>query len=82
MSARCLGNLLRLPRFNSDSILECYRLEYEAVKRHTPDIPVTTNLMGFYKPLDYQKWAKYMDMVSWDNYPFQPGHTGADCPVP
>ena len=25
--------------------------------------------MGFYKPLDYQKWAKYMDIVSWDNYP-------------
>ena len=63
------GISLDYRRFNSDSILECYRLEYEAVKRHTPDIPVTTNLMGFYKPLDYQKWAKYMDMVSWDNYP-------------
>ena len=35
----------------------------------TPDIPVTTNLMGFYKPLDYQKWAREMDFVSWDNYP-------------
>lgn len=56
-------------RFNSDSMLDCYRLEYEAVKKYTPDIPVTTNLMGFYKPLDYQKWAKYMDFVSWDNYP-------------
>ena len=63
------GISLDYRRFNSDSILECYRLEYEAVKRHTPDIPLTTNLMGFYKPLDYQKWAKYMDMVSWDNYP-------------
>lgn len=56
-------------RFNSDSILECYRLEYEAVKKFTPNIPVTTNLMGFYKALDYHKWAKYMDFVSWDNYP-------------
>lgn len=56
-------------RFNSDSMLECFRLEYEAVKRHTPDIPVTTNLMGTYKILDYQKWAKDMDFVSWDNYP-------------
>ena len=25
--------------------------------------------MGFYKALDYQKWAGYMDVVSWDNYP-------------
>ena len=56
-------------RFNSDSILDCFRLEYEAVKQYTPDIPVTTNLMGAYKPLDYQKWGKYMDFISWDNYP-------------
>lgn len=63
------GITLDYKRFNSESILECYRLEYEAVKRITPDIPVTTNLMGFYKGLDYKMWAKYMDAVSWDNYP-------------
>lgn len=57
-------------RFNSDSILDCYRLEYDAVKKHTPDIPVTTNFMEFYKPLDYQKWAKYLDFASWDSYPW------------
>lgn len=57
-------------RFNSDSILNCFRLEYEAVKKYTPDIPVTTNLMvGAYKALDYRKWGKYMDFISWDNYP-------------
>lgn len=56
-------------RFHSDSLLECYKLEYEAVKKHTPDIPVTTNLMGAFKKLDYHKWAPYMDIVSWDNYP-------------
>lgn len=56
-------------RFNSDSMLDCFRLEAKAVKSVTPHIPVTTNLMGFYKPLDYQKWAKYMDFVSWDSYP-------------
>ncbi len=56
-------------RFNSDSILDCFRLEYDAVKKHTPELPVTTNLMGAYKPLDYMKWGKYMDFISWDNYP-------------
>ena len=25
--------------------------------------------MGTYKALDYQKWAKELDFVSWDNYP-------------
>lgn len=57
-------------RFNTDSILRCFQLEYRAVKKYTPDIPVTTNLMeGTYKALDYRKWGKYMDFISWDNYP-------------
>lgn len=56
-------------RFNSDSILQNYLDEYNEIKKITPDIPITTNLMGFYPDLDYRKWAKYMDFVSWDNYP-------------
>ena len=56
-------------RFMSDSILECYLGEYKAIKAITPDIEITTNFMGTFKPLDYFKWAKYMDIVSWDNYP-------------
>ncbi len=63
------GISLDYRRFSSDSMLANYRAEYEAIKAVTPDIPVTTNLMGFYKLLDYQKWAKYMDFISWDNYP-------------
>jgi beta-galactosidase len=56
-------------RFISDSLLECFKLERDALKSVTPKIPVTTNLMGFYLDLDYHKWAKEMDFVSWDNYP-------------
>ena len=63
------GITLDYHRFNSDSILECYNLEANAIRKITPDIPITTNLMGFYKQLDYQKWAKDMDFISWDNYP-------------
>ena len=63
------GISLDYRRFNSESILHNDLGEYEAVKAVTPHIPVTTNLMGFYKALDYQKWAGYMDVVSWDNYP-------------
>ena len=50
-------------------ILNAFRLEYDAIRAITPDVPITTNLMGTYQPLDYQMWAKYMDFVSWDNYP-------------
>ncbi|MBD5458056.1 MAG: beta-galactosidase [Lachnospiraceae bacterium] len=63
------GISLDYRRFNSESILDCYRLEYDAIHAITPDIPITTNLMGNYPDLDYQKWAKYMDFISWDNYP-------------
>ncbi|AWB45475.1 beta-galactosidase [Paenibacillus sp. CAA11] len=63
------GISLDYRRFMSESLLDCYKLEYDELKRHTPDIPVTTNLMGFYPELDYFKWAKHMDVVSWDNYP-------------
>ena len=63
------GISLDYRRFMSDSMLERYKDEYNAIKEITPDVQITTNLMGFYKPLDYQKWAKYMDFVSWDNYP-------------
>ncbi|MDD7739189.1 MAG: beta-galactosidase [Lachnospiraceae bacterium] len=56
-------------RFNSDSILENFKAERDAIRRFDPDTPITTNLMGTYKELDYFKWAKEMDIVSWDNYP-------------
>lgn len=63
------GISLDYKRFNSESIMDCFRLEYDAIHAVTPDIPITTNLMGTYQPLDYQMWAKYMDFISWDNYP-------------
>mgnify|MGYP000737964529 CR=1 FL=1 len=49
-------------------LAERYNLEADAIRKITPDIPITTNLMGFYKPLDYQKWAKSMDFISWVDY--------------
>jgi len=68
------GISLDYRRFMSDSILECYCIERDEVKKVIPDAYVTTNLMEFYKPLDYAKWAKEMDFVSWDSYP-QPDYT-------
>lgn len=63
------GITLDYYRFNSDSMLECFKSERDVLRKITPDIPITTNFMGWYKPLDYGKWAKEMDFVSWDNYP-------------
>lgn len=63
------GMALDYNRFMSDSILGCYIGEYNAIKEITPDIKITTNFMGTFKPLDYFKWADYLDVISWDNYP-------------
>lgn len=69
VSTNFQGISLDYRRFNSDNLLTCYRGEYEVIKQITPHIPITTNFMGAYKYLDYQKWAPYLDFISWDNYP-------------
>lgn len=56
-------------RFNTDSLLKNYMMERDAIRKIDPTTPITTNLMGTFKGLDYFKWAKEMDLVSWDNYP-------------
>ncbi|HEX7010550.1 MAG TPA: beta-galactosidase, partial [Phycisphaeraceae bacterium] len=44
-------------RFMSDSLLACFRLERDAIRSRS-DAPITTNLMGTYKPLNYRQWAR------------------------
>ncbi|MCO7126503.1 beta-galactosidase [Sporolactobacillus shoreicorticis] len=56
-------------RFSSDSLLNNLISEKEAIRRFDPVTPITTNMMGTYKGLDYFKWAKELDIVSWDSYP-------------
>lgn len=56
-------------RFISDSILDNFKAERDAIREFSPQALITTNLMGTYKMLDYFKWAKEMDIISWDNYP-------------
>ena len=56
-------------RFSSDALLELYEMEKGILRAATPDVPVTTNFMGFFKPVDYWKWAPLEDVVSDDSYP-------------
>ena len=56
-------------RFMSESMLNNYKMERDVIRQYDKETPITTNLMGTYKLLDYFKWAKEMDIVSWDNYP-------------
>lgn len=70
----CQTQSIDYKRFMSDSLLDCFKLEAQALKKITPYIPVTTNLMGTYRDLDYHKWGKEMDFISWDSYP-SPGQS-------
>lgn len=63
------GISLDYRRFMSDSMLANFKAERDAIRQYDKETPITTNLMGSYKPLDYFCWAKEMDIVSWDNYP-------------
>ena len=63
------GITLDYYRFSSESLLDCFRAERDALRAVTPGVKITTNLMGTYKELDYFRWAREMDIVSWDNYP-------------
>lgn len=56
-------------RFVTCQTIDFMKMERDAVKEFTPEIPVTTNLMGAYSGLDYHKLAKELDIVSWDSYP-------------
>jgi beta-galactosidase len=56
-------------RFSSDALLRCFEAERTILKEITPDVPVTTNFMGLFKPLDYWKWAAAEDVVAEDSYP-------------
>jgi len=56
-------------RFSSDSWLVCFEEQKSTLKATAPDIPVTTNFMSFFKPIDYWKFAAREDVVSLDSYP-------------
>jgi beta-galactosidase len=63
------SQVLDWQRFCSDSWLACFEDQRTILREITPDIPLTTNFMGFHKGLDYWTWAAREDIVSNDAYP-------------
>ena len=62
-------------RFVTDQTINFYEHEIKDIRRLSPDVPVTTNFMADtsdlipFQSLDYGKFAKYVDIISWDCYP-------------
>ncbi|MCL1856438.1 MAG: beta-galactosidase [Kiritimatiellaeota bacterium] len=63
------GLRLDWQRFTTDQTVDFFRAESAPLRKITPEIPVTVNMMGLWDGLDYWKFAPYIDVVSWDNYP-------------
>ncbi|MBS1906472.1 MAG: beta-galactosidase [Actinobacteria bacterium] len=59
---------LDFARFSSDALLECFRLERDAIRAHATQ-PITTNFMASTCPsVDLWRWADEVDIVSNDHY--------------
>jgi beta-galactosidase len=62
-------------RFITDQTIAFFESEIVPLRRLTPDIPITTNFMADtfdlipFQGLDYSKFAKHLDVISWDAYP-------------
>lgn len=69
------GHNLDWKRFVTDQTIDFYKNEIIPLREITPNILVTTNFMGNYPDmgpylgLDYNKFAKEVDVVTWDSYP-------------
>lgn len=55
-------------RFTSDQLRDLYRVQAEVVRAAAPDVPVTTNVMGFFRGVDYRSWRDDLDVVADDWY--------------
>lgn len=62
-------------RFVTDQTISFFENEIVPIKELTPNIPITTNFMADthdlipFQALDYSKFAKHLDVISWDAYP-------------
>ena len=45
-------------RFSSDSWIARFEDQRALLRRITPNVPLTTNFMRFFKPIDYWKWQR------------------------
>lgn len=63
------GLTLDWKRFVSDQTIDFFLHESATLRAITPDIPITTNLMGTYPVINYWRLAPHLDVASWDSYP-------------
>lgn len=69
------GMNLDWKRFVTDLTIDFYQQEIKPLRELSPEVPITTNFMADtddlipFQSLDYGKFAKEVDILSWDCYP-------------
>ena len=67
---KCVNALsLNWKRWVTHQTVDFMQNEILPLREITPEIPVTTNLMGTFPGLDYHKFVPVCDVMSWDAYP-------------
>jgi len=64
------GHTLAWRRFITAQTIDYFRSEVTAIREADQKTPVMTNFMGLYRGLDYFAFAKELDFVGWDSYPY------------
>jgi beta-galactosidase len=70
------GHNLDWKRFVTHQTINFYKNEIIPLRKHTPNVPITTNFdeyVRIFKGADYWKFAPHVDVISWDNYPYWHG---------
>ncbi|MDQ0230869.1 beta-galactosidase [Metabacillus malikii] len=69
------GHNLDWRRFVTDQTISFFENEIVPIRDISPNVPITTNFMADtdelipFQSLDYSKFAKHLDVISWDAYP-------------
>ncbi len=63
------GLALDWDRFVTHQTVDFMKNEVAPLKAATPDLPVTTNMMGTFAGLDYWRFTDVCDRMAWDAYP-------------
>jgi len=56
-------------RFASDEVASFNRAQVAILRRHSPDLDITHNFMGFFTEFDHHKLGRDIDVAAWDSYP-------------
>ena len=57
-------------RFIADVAADFLELQASILRQFAPNIPLTHNCMGTYENVDYSRFGRALDVISFDNYPF------------